>query len=91
MKRRLSLSLITQFQAFQAAAAECATVILLQHSLIKAFIDINKHGRPDWGDKWPHICVHPIGIGDFQISASCQWQILQLGRPAVVRGNLALR
>lgn len=38
----------TIFGAFWAAAAKCATVILLQHSLIKAFVDISRHWQPDW-------------------------------------------
>lgn len=49
VKYRLGLSSIAQFfRPFWAAAAKCATVILLQHSLIKAFIDINKRWQPDW-------------------------------------------
>lgn len=38
----------TVFRGFWAAAAKCATVILLQHSLIKAFVDISSRWRPDW-------------------------------------------
>lgn len=38
MKYGFSLSVITQFQALRAAATKCATVILPEHSLIKADI-----------------------------------------------------
>ncbi len=47
MKYRFSLSLITQFQASQAAATKCATVILLQHSLIKTEMPDVQRGQPE--------------------------------------------
>jgi len=56
MKYCFSLSLITQSQAFEAAVTKCATVILLEHSLIKADIPpssltLTYRGQPEEEEK----------------------------------------
>lgn len=78
----------TIFRAFWAAAAKCATVILLQHSLIKAFVDISRRWQPDWERRKKKTASH---WGDAQTASSCQWWTPRPGRPAVTRGNFTPR
>lgn len=105
MKHSFSLSLNTQYQAFEAAATKCATVILLEHSVIKAERfpppPTPLHWHVAWATRkiawylhksyWNRWCSNIIFL---PAVADSSWEPhlpLHTGRPPVVRGNLALR
>lgn len=85
---------LTIFGAFWAATAKCATVILLQHSLIKAFVDISRRWQPvqEGRKKEKSLALgYAMRRGDAQTASRCQWQTLRPGWPVVSKGNLTPR
>lgn len=101
MKYCLSLSLITRFQALYSAATKCATVILLEHSLIKAEIfpaltcSVGHPKKKRQTKKIAYVCIILDWVMfKYHLPASDRLKLplpLHPGRPPVVRGNLALR